>query len=1062
LKTRCGGVGETTVRDRSGSKRFSLTSGVVFTLSKDRESEFQDRLVEIFKEAIKDARFNGVEFADVRRGVPVDNREIDIVLFHGGGLPFLVLETKRKGGQTSKAINDPTSPDVLGQAISYVYLYKNGGVHVPFFGAATPALCVVFRTPEDLESFVNRSKVEERDYAGVIPFEKRRELLAKYVVIMEKTELRKEWAFKVLERLSKEFRERGSAVIGLSWVLINRLRSFVDVLSEDIRPLLSVRIKKDSVLKSGLQKLKKELGFEPDTDSLARMMAYVLMNKIVFYKVLETKYKISKLAALPTTLSGTKFKERLDELFDEAVSKTGDFEPILKPDIYDHIPIPDDPDVLEKINGLIAFLDYVNIDELGDAMGYIYQELIPERERHQLGQFYTPPSICELISKWAIRSADDLVLDPGCGSGGFIIKSYDRLAELKTGRTEVSEKVHARILDQLYAVDINPFPVHLTAMNLSMRKVRAPSTNLNTLVKDFFTLEPNATIHASYKVKTAAGEVQRRIQLPQSFDAVLGNPPYTRWKEIPEPTKKFILRYLGAVIRKYGLTPRLAGGMEPGIYVYWVMHAERFLKDGGRLAMIVSNLWMQTEYGISFGKFILDHFKVVSVIDFTLRQFDALISTCIILLEKCENKEERDRNEIVFINIPGEVESVSVDELLNVEKTSDRYYVKVVRQGDMPRDKKWLAVFYGEKIFASQLLTKMEGMFEPIRGNTKWSLYALSHDHRPDPGSSEFYYLSPSQVREHGLDAFMGNRNILHPAVTRAQHAKYFTFTKEDWEKLESDDQKCYMFIGRIRKKDAPTPIREYIKLGETQIRTRLRETRGGGRLACETEAAKVREKTMGFYGWYDLGGVVETSFFAVRQAWHKTRFVLCGYPVALYDALIAFKPKVKLSESQLKAFLAYLNSSFTQYYIELNGRRSGGGIIGLEVDIAREMPVLDVMKLNHQQITRLSELFDKLENASRLFGGAVKKEQVDRIRPVIMEIDSVVGDLLGLSEGEVKQVQETVTMLVKRRLAGVKEARPETVKGEEKVKRLKRGGKKIVKQSTTTLFDYMNVDNSR
>ena len=1035
-------------------------------MSRDRESEFQDRLVEIFKEAIKGIRFNGIEFTDVKRGVPVDNREIDIVLFHSGGLPFLVLETKRKGRQTSKAINDPTSPDVLGQAISYVYLYENSGVHVPFFGAATPALCVVFRTPEDLQNFVNRSKVEERDYAGVIPFEKRRELLTSYVVLMEKPELRKEWIFMVLEKLSKEFREKGSAVIGLSWVLINRLRSFVDMLSEDIKPLLSVRMEKDKVLKSGLQKLKKELGFEPNTDSLARMMAYVLMNKIIFYKVLERKYKVRKLVELPTTLSGTKFKERLDELFDEAVSITGDFEPILKPDIYDHIPIPDDPAVLEKINGLITFLDYVNIDELGDAMGYIYQELIPERERHQLGQFYTPPSICELICEWAIGGADDLVLDPGCGSGGFIIKSYDMLAELKTGRTEVSEKVHTRILDQLYAVDINPFPAHLTAMNLSMRKVRAPSTNLNVVVRDFFTLEPNTTLYTSYTVKTPAGEVQRKIQLPQSFDAVVGNPPYTRWTEIPEPTKKSIRRYLGDVIRKYGLTPRQAGGVEPGIYVYWVMHAERFLKDGGRLAMIISNLWLQTEYGINFGKFLLDHFKIVSVIDFTLRQFDASISTCIILLEKCKSKEERDRNEILFINIPGEVESVSVDELLkllNVKKTSDdRYYVKVMKQGDMPRDKKWLAVFYGEKIFASQLLTKMEGMFEPIRGNTEWSLYALSHGRRPDPGSSEFYYLSPSQVREHGLDAFIGNRNILHPAVTRAQHAKYFTFTKEDWEKLESDDQKCYMFIGRIRIEDAPTPVREYIKLGETQIRTKLRETRGGGRLACETEAAKVRKESRKFYGWYDLGGVVETSFFAVYQAWHKTRFILCKYPVALYHALIAFKPKVRLSEDQLKALLAYLNSSFAQYYIELNGRRSGRGIIGLEVDVAREMPVLDVRKLSDQQITHLSGLFDKLERAARLLGGAVEKDQVDNLRPVIMEIDNVVGDLLGLSEGEVKHVQETVAMLVERRQAGAKEARPETVKGKEKVKRLKRGGKKTVKQSTTTLFDYMGVDNSR
>jgi type I restriction-modification system DNA methylase subunit len=1034
-------------------------------LSRDRESEFQDRLVEIFRDTIKGTRFDGITFDDVKRNVPVDNREADIVLYHSGGLPFLVLETKRKGGQTPRAVNDPTSADVMGQAISYVYLYNKDGIRVPFFGAATPALLVIFRTPENLEDFVNRSKVEQRDYSRVIPHERWHELLTKHVIVMEKPDLRKEWASKVLETLAKEFREKGSAAIGLSWALINRLRSFVDVLSEDIKPLLSEKMKRDELIKSSLEKLRKELGFKPDVNSLARMMAYVFMNKLVFYKVLEKKYRIPKLVELPTSLSGTKFKERLDELFDEAVTATRDFEPILKPGIYDHIPIPDDPDVLEKINGFIAFLDYVNIEELGDALGYIYQELIPPIERHQLGQFYTPPPICELIARWAIRGPDDLVLDPGCGSGGFIIKSYDKLAELKIGRLQVSEKVHTRILDQLYAVDLNPFPAHLTAMNLAMRNVRAPSTNLNVLVRDFFALEPNTELHTSYTVKTAAGVVERSIQIPKSFDVVLGNPPYTRWKEIPEPTKKLIKKYLAAVVRKYRLTSRLGGGKEAGIYVYWIMHAERFLREGGRLAMIVSNLWMQTEYGIKLGNFILDHFKVVAMIDFAIRLFDALASTCIILLERCGNDEERKRNEIVYIRIPGEVTSVSVDELLEIidRKSSDKYFVKLVRQGDMPRDKKWLSIFVSRGIFQSTLLTKMDEIFEPIRGNTKWSLYALSHGHRPDPGSSGFYYLSPSQIKEYRLESFIGDKDILHEAITSAEYAKYFTFTKDDWEELRRDDKKCYMFIGHIRRGEASKEVKEYIKMGETKIRTRLRETRGGGRLASETEAAKVREKTTGFYGWYDLGGVVETAFFAVYQAWHKTRFILCKYPVALYHALIAFKPKVNLSENQIKALLAYLNSSLVQYYIELYGRRSGGGIIGLEVNIAKKMPVLDVRRLTDKQIVYLAGLFDKLEGMTRGIGGAVKKEQVEKILPVIKEIDNFVGSLLGLSQDIIRFVQETVVELIERRQAGTKEPKPETVKGSEKVKKLKRGvsGRKTVKQPTTTLLEYMKTNNS-
>jgi len=85
---------------RNGFGRKMLFSELVdvFMVSRDREPEFQDRLMEILKEAIRGTPFNGITFDDVRSDEPVDNREADIVLFYSGGLPFLVVETKRKGG----------------------------------------------------------------------------------------------------------------------------------------------------------------------------------------------------------------------------------------------------------------------------------------------------------------------------------------------------------------------------------------------------------------------------------------------------------------------------------------------------------------------------------------------------------------------------------------------------------------------------------------------------------------------------------------------------------------------------------------------------------------------------------------------------------------------------------------------------------------------------------------------------------------------------------------------------------------------------------------------------
>jgi len=388
-------------------------------------------------------------------------------------------------------------------------------------------------------------------------------------------------------------------------------------------------------------------------------------------------------------------------------------------------------------------------------------------------------------------------------------------------------------------------------------------------------------LFTSYRIRTAVGtEFRREMEIP-AFDAVIGNPPYTRWVEIPEPTKKTIKSSLGDKIKKYRLTPIIAKGFEPGIYVYWIVHATEFLKNGGRLGMIISNLWMQTDYGIEFGNFLLDHFKIRAIIDFTLRLFTALISTCVILLERESDKKKREENEILFIHISGEVESIDIDDIFNViehRKSIKGAYIKRIRQGDMPRDRKWLDVFYHiEKIFDSPIITKVDKYFELSRGNTYWSLYALSHGKRPDVGSSDFTYLSPSKVKAFELEKYSYpnvslDDAIIYPAITSSRDTIYFTFTEDDWKELYKNDKKCYMFICHRPLDKLPEGIVNYIRRGEPvcpkcgkelsieneglfkckerhiipkteKFITRLRGTRKGGRFACETESAKVRQK---------------------------------------------------------------------------------------------------------------------------------------------------------------------------------------------------------------------------
>jgi len=1043
------------------------------------EALFQDRLRDVIQSVISKFKFDGLTLSRVERGFKIDAREPDLTVFDDVGRPFLIIETKRKIEHPhwrARALFQPLGKAAVGQAVSYAAIWEAGGRgRIPFFATATPSEIAVFRTPDDLPDYVDMDRVLSRDYESVVKPGMFTRLL-KNLVFHGRLELTEEFVEKLLDTMAKDYLKTRVSRVSPGWALIGFLRGFVDVLSEKCEPMVKLKDESDEEFKKMLEDMGERLGYKPDVGSLTRMMVYVLMNKLIFYKVLEQRYRgLPRLINLPTS-SKTAFLNSLNDYFEKAMVETRDFGPIFETGIYDMIDFPEDLDTLEYVNEFIATLESMRVEEIGDYVSYIYEELIPPSERHQLGQFYTPPAICELIAKWSIRSPDDLILDPGCGSGGFLSATYRVLLKLKTGKDVLPapREVHEGILRQLYGIDINPFPVHLTAVNLSMRNVRAPSTDMNVFIDDFFRAKPGKTYFV--RVKTPRGEETRYVTLPKTFDAVIGNPPYTRWVEIPEKTQDAIREKLRDVMREYGLTPQLARGVEPGIYTYWIMHATKFLKTGGRLGMIISNLWMQTDYGVGFGRFLLDNYKVKAIIDFTLRLFTALISTCVVLLEREEDASKRAENEAVFIHIPGTVESINVDEILKAveEKKSEKLYVKVVKQKDISRDEKWIGVFFGlEEVFKHPLMVKLSELFEPSYGNVRYLVLASQGAIRGvrNPGASDFAYLSPSKVKRFNLEEFSYpnaslNKAIVYPAVTSARDPVYFTFTEDDWKGLYDKDKECFMLICHKPKSELPKEVLEYIRWGEpvcpecgkgltmagnvfkcenghlvpleAKCVTGLRGTRGGGRLACETESAKVRaEMPEEFRGWYDLGGVEPAPIFAIRQARYKTRFILCEFPVAMYDALIAFipKPKVSLTDEQVKALLAYLNSSFSQYYIETQGRYIAKGPIALEVNIARDMPILDVRRLSDEQIKALAVKFNRLESEARRIGGASEREQLEKLKPVIYEVDRALAEILDIPEDIVKLVEDQVDMLVERRIAGSKEEKRESVRGETEIK---------------------------
>jgi len=252
--------------------------------------------------------------------------------------------------------------------------------------------------------------------------------------------------------------------------------------------------------------------------------------------------------------------------------------------------------------------------------------------------------------------------------------------------------------------------------------------------------------------------------------------------------------------------------------------------------------------------------------------------------------------------------------------------------------------------------------------------------------------------------------------------------------------------------------VRRYIGLGEgpnAQIRLRRRRGENVDRPVSESQAAKTRLRYRDlFFDWYDLGGVISTPIIASYYAQYWHRFALAKFEVACDADIIALIPKrnTLLDEEEMKALLAYLNSSFDKLYIESKGRTTGGGALAIEVNILRDMPVLDIKKLPRETIERLAQLFDKLEAEARRLGGAdraenvfgteLAKELVGReveqgvdglFNTVIKEVDHEVARALGLEE-LVEIVRALTISMARRRLSRAGEARPSALRGSEPV----------------------------
>jgi hypothetical protein len=963
----------------------------------EREVDFQADLFHVFQKVIETRpTFGDIRFKTAKIEYPVQEGRADIAVLTSRDAPFLIVETKRKNGHIQKDI-DPWNPKVIRQAFTYAGLSG-----APYFATANRGYLAAFKTPEHREPFEIPT---HRVFATTIG------------------SLDTKFATSVLEALTRYDSaitpaDRQQIATPLDWTFVYRLRSFVDWLDRRAAPEVGRLCTGSPDFARRVEVYERSRGVHIDPRRLAREMVYVLANKLLFYQALRRRYPA--LEQLDVTRAGdvVGILKRLKLAWARATEVTEDFEAIFSTDLYDEVSFSDRRtdllDLTEGIQGLIDDLERYHLEDLGaDVIGHVYERLIPEDERHALGQFYTPPAIAEFITRWAVRNGSDRVFDPAAGSGTFLVQAYQRLRTLKLeeGRDRTPAELHRELISQLYSNDIDAFAHHLTAMNLAIRDVRNPVTEVNIFDSDFFHILP-----AYGKI----AEVGRGKPLVPIVDAVVGNPPYTRWTEVADSTRTAIDRVLGKELREFDMVARIRAGVETALYQHFVMHGAAFLRDKGRLGMIVSNSWLQTDVGIRFSEYLLDNFEIKAVLDFSSRLFALpLVATTVLLLERNSDVEIREENETVFAQID---DATSVDALLAlVEHPGDfaeRAIVHVSKQRSLPRGEKWISVLFGFVRLNQRIQSRTVPLSE-IFDVTKGTIQYCAEEKR-GLGANEFFYLTGEKVKQWGIASFV------RPALPSSRYLNHYTFTSKDWEHLNAAGKDTYVFVCNLPKTELPREAREYIRWGESECHNR------DGVICARAQACAERSAKKGYVGWYSVGEVLDGPIVSPYYGQYRRRFLSLEMSLALDHDFIVLRPKVKLTATDRKVILAQLNSTLGQIYVDSQGRTTGGGMVSMEAKHAQNLRVVLPSDLTPEIANELVVVFDNLESKTRAAGGASNRHAEQDLALSYETLDRAVAKALRFSSRELLEMQGIWRAMKARRTIRAELPAPELVRGSE------------------------------
>jgi len=207
-------------------------------------------------------------------------------------------------------------------------------------------------------------------------------------------------------------------------------------------------------------------------------------------------------------------------LYGEGISKMPENPgiPLLFRDIFKNAYLPyRDPETLKAFLKIIDEFSYDHSERLGDAFEYLLSVLGSQGDA---GQFRTPRHIIDFMVEVVAPQKSETILDPACGTAGFLISAYKHILRTNTdakGHSTLTPDEKGRLAKNFKGYDISPDMVRLSLVNLYLHGFTDPHI---------------------YEYDTLTSEERWN----EYADVILANPPFMSPKGGIKPHKRFSIQ----------------------------------------------------------------------------------------------------------------------------------------------------------------------------------------------------------------------------------------------------------------------------------------------------------------------------------------------------------------------------------------------------------------------------------------------------------------------------------------------------------------------------------------